>query len=375
MFPVTNLLATEGNFLKYVQDNLVFAIIIAACLLAVIVICIVLIVLNKKKKQDDVADPANGTAVAEDIKENEPIKEEPASEEKVESEPEKKEKTKETVAVAATETVKTEEDETSKAKIAYSGKWAVSKTVVVNEAGEEMDGAYFFQLKASNGEMLITSEEYTSMRGAIQGIETFKSNIAKDNFKISVSKKGKYIVKLLTNQGSLLTQGEKYATRARAMNAIASIKRFAQTAVRVEELQITTVPYEETIEPTEKKYDPYKKGKWVVRKVTTEDEQESSFCFELHASNGQILFTSEEYSTVAGLKNGIKTHKNNIEKGNIKAVITRNGDYILKIFTGNGQLLCLGEHYKTKQLCLNAVESVKRFSQSAELNLDNLPEE
>ena len=37
---------------------------------------------------------------------------------------------------------------------------------------------------------------------------------------------------------------------------------------------------------------------------------------------------------------------------------------------GNGQLLCLGEHYKTKRRCENAVESVKRFARNAPILSD-----
>lgn len=271
-----------------------------------------------------------------------------------------------------------EEDETAvvqaeddNAPVPYAGKWEVLKLSATDALGNEKESAFFFRLKASNGESLITSEDYTSLRGAWQGIETFKSNIERGNFKISITRKGKFIVKLLTNQGNLLAQGEKYSTRTQAMSAIASIKRFAETAIRDDEVKAVSVPYRESVE-TERTYDPEKRGKWVIHKVIMESENEASYCFELRASNGQVLFTSEEYATVASLKSGIKTHKKNIENGNIRAAITRNGDYIFKIFSGNGQLLCLGGHYKTRQLCESAIESVKHFAMDAKLDLDKL---
>lgn len=253
-----------------------------------------------------------------------------------------------------------------KKKPQYAGKWVFNEVVTVDEAGEEKEKDFFFQLKASNGETLIFSEEYTSLRGANQGVDTFKTNIAKDNFKITVSKKGKYVIKLLTSQGSLLAQGAHYNNRAAAQSGVASIKRFAATAIKQDDVQVIMLPYEEVTESA-KEYDPDKKGKWVVRKAVAEDGGEESYYFELRASNGQLLFTSEEYTTLNGAKTGIGTHKANIESGNIRPVITRNGDYVLKIYAGNGQLLCLGEHYSTKQLCQNAVESVKRFAETAEI--------
>lgn len=251
-------------------------------------------------------------------------------------------------------------------KTQYTGKWGFTQVVTKDEAGEIKESDFFFSLKASNGETLISSEEYTSLRGASQGIDTFKANIAKNNFKIAVSKKGKYVIKLLTAQGSLLAQGAHYNNRAAAQSGVASIRRFAKTAVKQDEVQILELPYEDVPVAENKDYDPSKKGKWVLRKAVAEDGNEESYYFELRASNGQLLLTSEEYTTLNGAKSGIATHKANIASGNIRPVLTRNGDYILKIYAGNGQLLCLGEHYATKELCQSAVDSVKRFAETAE---------
>ena len=89
------------------------------------------------------------------------------------------------------------------------------------------------------------------------------------------------------------------------------------------------------------------------------------YYFELFASNGEKLLTSEEYTTYEGAVNAVETHKTNIAKDNFRITITKSGDYLFKLLSGNGQLLCVGEHYKTRSRCENAVESVKRFSQSA----------
>lgn len=408
MLFLSELLANEQNFVDYVKDRMIFFIIIAVCLVAVIVICSILIGSHSKaKKAQTPAENGDETEIAAAGEEPAPTEPQAIETAKAETQPqeetnavkeEKNETEEKTQNVATTNEptakaesaatvsapVKNEKNvkataakkkKTDDASSAYIGKWIVSMVSVTDKDGSEVDYAYYFQLKASNGETLISSEDYTSLRGAIQGIETFKTNIAKSNFKVSVTKKGKYIVKLMTSQGMLLAQGEKYATRAQAMSAISSIKRFAASAVRSEDVQTIKVPYEPINEAPEKNYDPDKKGKWVIKKAIADGEKEEAYYFELHASNGQTLFSSEEYSTLAGLKNGIKTHKTNIEKGNIRAVVTRNGDYIFKIFNGNGQLLCLGEHYKNKQLCLNAIESVKRFAKNAELGVESFIEE
>lgn len=258
-----------------------------------------------------------------------------------------------------------DENETDKAA-RYSGKWLICRVLTEDHAEEEM---YFFELHASNGEKLLSSEEYTSYNGALRGIETHKANIEKGNFKITLSKKGDYIFKLLSGKNMLLCMGEHYSTKTRCESAIESTKRFAKTAVIDENVQdyVVKVPVEDDaeIEPLAEGYN----GKWIIN-ATTAPDGEQVYYFELFANNGEKLLSSEEYTTYIGAVNGIHTHKTNIEKGNFRISLTKRGDYIYKLLNGNGQLLCLGEHYKTKRRCLNAVESVKRFAANSPLLTD-----
>lgn len=268
-----------------------------------------------------------------------------------------------------------EDDEND--KIArYSGKWVICRVVTAGGKGsdelkEDGDEMFFFELRASNGEKLLTSEEYTTYNGALNGIETHKANIERGNFKIMLSKKGDYIFKLLSGKNMLLCMGEHYATKARCESAIASAKRFAKTAIVDENVQdiVITPPPEEDEEELPEIPDNGYNGKWIVRAHTAEDG-EQVFYFELFASNGEKLLSSEEYTTYIGAINGIGTHKTNIERGNFRISLTKRGDYIYKLLNGNGQLLCLGEHYKTKRRCENAIESVKRFAKNAPILSD-----
>ena len=241
----------------------------------------------------------------------------------------------------------------------YSGKWTIYRVVADGEdLQEEM---YFFELHASNGEKLLSSEEYTSQSGAMKGIQTHKSNIEKGNFKITLSKKGDYIFKLLSGKNTLLCTGANYPTLAGCESAIESTKRFAQTATIDETIHDKVIKVfvddDGEIPPLPDGYN----GKWIIESHEGLNG-EPVYYFELFANNGEKLLVSEEYTTYIGAVNGIQTHKTNIEKGNFRISLTKRGDYIYKLLNGNGQLLCLGEHYKTKRLCQNAVESVRRFS-------------
>ena len=250
----------------------------------------------------------------------------------------------------------------------YKGKWVVCRVITNDEDCEEM---YFFELHASNGEKLLESEEYTTYQGALRGIQTHKTNILNGNFKIAVTKKGDYIFKLLSGKNMLLCTGENYPTRARCQSAIDSTIRFAATAILDENVQdiCLKVPQEDNtpIEPLPENCN----GKWIISTGLSAEGQKIYY-FELFANNGERLLESEEYTTYTGAVNGIRTHKKNIENNNFRITLTKRGDYIYKLLNGNGQLLCLGEHYKTKRLCQNAVESVKRFAMNSPMLTDEV---
>ena len=260
-----------------------------------------------------------------------------------------------------------EEDETEQAA-KYSGKWTICRVITDTTESDE-DETYFFELHASNGEKLLSSEEYTSYNGALRGIATHKANIEKGNFKITLSKKGDYIFKLLSGKNMLLCMGENYPTRARCENAIESTKRFAKTAILDENVQdhLVKVPVEDDTQAPPIAVNA--NGKWLITSSKGVDG-DNVFSFELFANNGEKLLSSEEYTTYIGAINGIQTHKTNIEKNNFRISLTKRGDYIYKLLNGNGQLLCLGEHYKTKSRCQRAVESVQRFAANSPVLTD-----
>ena len=101
----------------------------------------------------------------------------------------------------------------------YTGKWVVCKLILTDDNDQATEERYFFELRASNGERLLTSEEYLSYQGALKGIQTHKDNAEKGNFRITVSKKGDYIFKLLTAKNTLLCTGANYKSLERCESA------------------------------------------------------------------------------------------------------------------------------------------------------------
>lgn len=123
-----------------------------------------------------------------------------------------------------------------------------------------------------------------------------------------------------------------------------------ETAVTVEETSTQAV---ETT--TKRQYT----GKW---KIVEDDE---GFYAILTASNGGPLLKTEKYKSISNVRNGIETVKKNIDFGNFTISVDKNGYYKYKLFNSSNRLICVSENYSSKAKCEHGIESVKRFSKSA----------
>lgn len=159
------------------------------------------------------------TAAADDAGEAENAAE-PAREETAPAEKKETAAVKKTAKPAAKKPAKAEAEK--ERRTAYTGKWLIFK---------REDKSCFFELRASNGEKLLRSLDYTSLSGAKSAINTYKNNIAKDNITIEQSKAGQYYFRLLSGSKQLLCTGETYSSRPACESAVESVKRFAETAV------------------------------------------------------------------------------------------------------------------------------------------------
>ncbi len=104
-------------------------------------------------------------------------------------------------------------------------------------------------------------------------------------------------------------------------------------------------------------------GKFVI---TTRKNGE--FQFNLKASNGQVILTSEGYTTKAACNNGIESVKKNSQDDNrFKRLEAKNGDPYFTLTATNGQVIGQSEMYKSKASMENGIESVKKNAPDAEV--------
>ena len=118
-------------------------------------------------------------------------------------------------------------------------------------------------------------------------------------------------------------------------------------------------------------------GKFIVKKTATGTK------FDLLATNGQVIATSEVYANEASCLKGVESVKKNAPIANLedqtvepveKAVnpkfevyTDKAGESRFRLKAKNGEVIATSEGYKTKASCLNGVESVRKNAPEAEI--------
>ena len=118
-------------------------------------------------------------------------------------------------------------------------------------------------------------------------------------------------------------------------------------------------------------------GKFVIRETAT------GIKFDLKATNGQVIATSEVYTTKAACKNGIASVQNNAPVANVEDQTVEGfaaekhpkfevyedkaGEFRFRLKATNGQIIAVSEGYKAKASCMNGIESVKKNAPEADV--------
>ena len=111
-------------------------------------------------------------------------------------------------------------------------------------------------------------------------------------------------------------------------------------------------------------------GKFVIRKTAT------GIKFDLKAANGEVIATSEAYTSEDACRNGIASVKKNAPTAGVEdqtakdfspekhpkfeIYLDKAGEYRFRLKAGNGQIIAVSEGYKTMAGCRNGIASVKK---------------
>lgn len=93
------------------------------------------------------------------------------------------------------------------------------------------NGKFHFNLKASNGQVILTSEKYESRAAAVKGIASVKKNAGNDKrFERKTAKDGSPYFVLKASNGEVIGKSEMYKAARSMENGIASVGKHAPDA-------------------------------------------------------------------------------------------------------------------------------------------------
>ena len=114
-----------------------------------------------------------------------------------------------------------------------------------------------------------------------------------------------------------------------------------------------------------------------IKKVNT------GIMFNLKADNGQVIATSEVYTTAASCKNGIESVRRNApiaaledqtvedfaaaKRPKFELYVDNAGEFRFRLKATNGEIIAASEGYKAKESCENGIQSVRENAPVAEM--------
>ena len=97
------------------------------------------------------------------------------------------------------------------------------------------NGKHHFNLKAGNGQIILSSEMYESKSAAENGIESVKKNAGDDSrYDRNTSSNGKHYFNLKAGNGQVIGKSEMYESASSMENGIESVKNNAPGAATTE---------------------------------------------------------------------------------------------------------------------------------------------
>ena len=105
-------------------------------------------------------------------------------------------------------------------------------------------------------------------------------------------------------------------------------------------------------------------GKFEITK-----RKNGEFQFNLKAGNGQVILTSEGYTTKSACNNGIESvRKNSQDEKRFKKLEAKNGKPYFNLTASNGQIIGNSEMYESVSARDNGIASVAKNAPDADIS-------
>ena len=201
----------------------------------------------------------------------------------------------------------------------------------------QANDGWHFHLTAGNGAVLLTSEAYSSRTSAINGVLSVETNgVDNAQYSLKQAANGGYVLHLDAANNEIISFSQVYSTKSNATRAIASCVKAVTTFLDKQEANTTGA------------------------RVAVEQGSTNQFRFNLFAANGQVVLSSESYTTAAAAWNGAFAVQDAAALDAGFAILTAaDGRFYFTLTAQNGQIVGISQMYTTKASATAGIASVK----------------
>jgi hypothetical protein len=208
---------------------------------------------------------------------------------------------------------------------------------------QSTDG-WHFHLVAGNKRILLASEAYTSRTAALNGVLSVINNgVDPSQYQVLPAAHG-YMLHLVAGNNAVIGFTETYSTKSNATRAIGSCVRAVTTYLDQLEANSTGA------------------------RVEVGAGASGQFHFNLFAKNGEIVLSSESYTSEAAAWNGAFAVQDAANVATNFAIKTAtDGRFYFTLSAQNGQIVGMSQMYTTKESAQAGVTSVQALLKSMDL--------
>lgn len=201
------------------------------------------------------------------------------------------------------------------------------------ETFQGLDGHYYFDLTAANGQNVLRSQGFATLAAAQNGVASVLANgNDKRQFDVKEASNGDYYFNLLAQNGAIIGTSELYASKSNAERG----GRTVRALVRISRSSSVGAMRRESFE-------------------LFKGEDGKSY-FHLRAANGEILLGSQAYTAIGSARTGIASVlANGKQAASYQVFETAGGDYAFHVIASNGEVIARSESYASKSGATHAV--------------------
>jgi len=201
----------------------------------------------------------------------------------------------------------------------------------------QANDGWHFHLAAGNGAILLTSEAYASRTGAINGVLSLETNgVDPAQYSLKQAANGGYLLHLNAANNEIISFSQTYSSKSNATRAITSCVKAVTTYLDKQEANTTGA------------------------RISVEQGSTNQFRFNLFAANGQVVLSSESYTTAAAAWNGAFAVQDAAALDSSFAILTAaDGRFYFTLTAQNGQIVGISQMYTAKSSAQAGIASVK----------------